>query len=265
MPLSGRAPPAKKIFDRGGDLQRLSHAPEPALAGLRHLAFVGADQRDAVGHELREIALRCFVRPHMRVHRRRQQNFRAGREQHGGGEIVGVTARHLGHQVGGRRCNDDEIGFAREANVADVEFARGIEQIGEHALADNGAGRQRRDEMLGRLGENAAHGEAALLQPADEIERLVGGDAAADDQQHALGAGGCAGRAARRRRFAGRREILEDVFAGLLGGRAQNGAHLILDRAAAFGRAQAQQLLEALVELPDGEGSHEQFALFPRP
>ena len=165
--------------------------------------------------------------------------FALGRQQHRGGEIVGVTARHLGHQVGGGRRHHDQIGFAREPDMADVEFAAGIEQVGEHALADDGAGRQRRDEMLGRLGEDAAHGQAALLQPADEIERLVGGDAAADDQQHALGR--------RRARWPARRggsrggvKRLQRRVAGLLGGGAQNGAHLVLDRAAALGRAQAQ-------------------------
>ena len=68
---------AEQAFDRGGDLQRLGHAAQPALAGFRHLAFVRADERDAVGDELRQIALRRFVRPHMRVHRRRQQHLRA--------------------------------------------------------------------------------------------------------------------------------------------------------------------------------------------
>src|SRR5205085_9426649 len=45
------------------------------------------------------------------------------------------------------------------------------------------ASRKRRDEFLRRRGENAAYRRAALLEPADEIERLVGGDAAADDEQ----------------------------------------------------------------------------------
>ena len=139
----------EQAFDRGGDLQRLGHAAETALASLRHLAFVGADERDAVGDELREIALRRSVRPHVRVHRRRQKNLRAGGEQHGSRQIVGMTVRHLGHQVGGRRRDDDEVGLAREPDMADVEFARRIEQVGEDTLADDGAGRQRRDEMLG--------------------------------------------------------------------------------------------------------------------
>ena len=46
------------------------------------------------------------------------------------------------------------------------------------------------------------------------------------------------------------------VRAGFLGGGAQDGAHFVLDRAAALGRAQPQQLLQPLVELADGEGGH---------
>ena len=48
-----------------------------------------------------------------------------------------MAAGHFRHEVGGRRCDHDEIGFARETNVADVKFIRQIEQVGEHAFADN--------------------------------------------------------------------------------------------------------------------------------
>ena len=37
-----------------------------------------------------------------------------------------------------------------------------------------------------------AHRDAALAQPADQVERFVGGDAAADDEQNAFAAGGAA-------------------------------------------------------------------------
>ena len=108
--------------------------------------------------------------------------------------------------------------------------------------------------MLGGFGENAAHGDPALFQASDEIERFVGGDAAADDQQHAFCSDG--GRGAPGRLCA--------AFACAAGGRdfdfgggaAQDGAHLILDRAAVARRAQAELLLERFVELPDGEGGH---------
>ena len=165
-----------------------------------------------------------------------------------------MAAGQFRHQVGGRRRHHDEIGFAREPNVADVEFTARVEQIGEHALADDGAGRQRRDEMLGRFGENAAHGDAALLQAPDEVERLVGGDAAADDQQHALAIGGRHGclpalkLGAGLARAAGCRNRV--AFGG---GAPQDGAHLVLDRAAVARRAQPQLLLQGLVELPDGQ------------
>ena len=50
-------------------------------------------------------------------------------------EVVGVAARHLGHQIGGRGRDHDQIGFARQPDMADIELARGIEQVGEDALA----------------------------------------------------------------------------------------------------------------------------------
>ena len=58
-----------------------------------------------------------------------------GREQYRGREIVGVAVRHLRHQVGGRGRDHDEVGVAREPDVADIEFARRIEQVRERTLA----------------------------------------------------------------------------------------------------------------------------------
>ena len=118
--------------------------------------------------------------------------------------------------------------------MPDIEFMRRIEQIGEDALAGDRAGRQRRDEFLRRLGENAADREAALFQAADKVERFVGGDAAANDQQDTLGRGGFFDR---RRGGAGRWLRL-----GVAGGLAQNGADFVLDRTAMTRRAQPQLL-----------------------
>ena len=171
--------------------------------------------------------------PHVRIHRRRQQHLAVGSDEHGAGEIVGVPARELGHEIGGRGRDHDEIGLARQPDVADVEFAFPIEQVREHALARQRAGRQRRDEFLRRLGENAAHGEAAFFEPADEIERLVGGDAAADDEENVLRAGGRPRRRIRRD-AAARRAAL-----GRLGARFELADH---QRSVAQGqRAQSQR------------------------
>ena len=50
------------------------------------------------------------------------------------GEIVGVAVCHLCHQVGGGRRHDDQVAFAREADMAGIEFAAGVEQVGINAL-----------------------------------------------------------------------------------------------------------------------------------
>ena len=93
-----------------------------------------------------------------------------GREQHGGGEIVGVTVGHLRHQIGGGGRHYDQVGVAREPDVPDVEFAFRIEQVDERMLARKRADRQRRDELLRRLGHHHPHRRAALAQAADQIE-----------------------------------------------------------------------------------------------
>ena len=76
--------------------------------------------------------------------------------------------------------------IACEPDVADVELALRIEQVGEDAFAGKRADRERRDELLRRLGHDAAHREAALPQAANEVERFIGRDPAADDEENLL-------------------------------------------------------------------------------
>ena len=121
--------------------KRLGHAADAGLAALGHLAGIRPDEMNAVRRKLRQIALRRLGRPHMRIHRRRDQDRLVGCQQNRGGEIVGMAARHLRDQVGGRRRDHDEVGVARQADMADIEFALRIEQIGIGALA--GAARRR--------------------------------------------------------------------------------------------------------------------------
>ena len=102
-----------------------------------------------------------------------------------------MTARHLGEQVGSGRRHHDQIGLARQADVADLALVVEIEQLGEDAIVAERADRERRDELLRRPGHHHAHGDAALAQPPDQVEALVGGDAAADDQQHPMAGGDC--------------------------------------------------------------------------
>ena len=61
-----------------------------------------------------------------------------------------MAARHLRHQVGGRRRDDDQVRLAREPDVADVVLVVAVEQVGEDLAAGQRADRERRDEFLRR-------------------------------------------------------------------------------------------------------------------
>ena len=111
--------------------------PMPASPASAISPALGPITRTPSARKLRDIALASLWPPHPRVHRRRQQDRPVGREQDRGGEIVGMAVRHLRHQVGGRRRHHDQIGVARETDMAGIEFALGIEQIGVGALADS--------------------------------------------------------------------------------------------------------------------------------
>ncbi len=63
---------------------------------------------------------------------------------------------------------------------------RRVEEIHISALARDGARRQRRDEFLRRPGHHHAHRGAALLEPPDQVERLIGRDPAADNEEDTL-------------------------------------------------------------------------------
>ena len=124
--------------------------------------------------------------PHAHIHGGRDEHRLVGGEQHGGGEIVGEAMRHLGEEVGGRRRDDDQVGLARQADMADLGLVLEVEQIGEGLLLGEHGERERGDELGAAFGQDRAHGGAPLLQAAHELEALIGGDAAADDQQDAL-------------------------------------------------------------------------------
>src|SRR6476619_5018374 len=66
--------------------------------------------------------------------------------------------------------------------MAGIEFALGIKQIGVGALVRECAGRKRRHELLRGLCQHAADLNLPLLEAPDQVQRLVGGDAAPDDK-----------------------------------------------------------------------------------
>ncbi len=125
--------------------------------------------------------------PHARVHGWRREHRLVGREQHGRREIVGVPLRHAGQQVRGGRCHDDEVGFARQADVADLALVVEIEQIREHAVVGQSAELTAASRIPGpRFVRTARTPMPRSLEAPDEIETFVGGNAAADDEKNAF-------------------------------------------------------------------------------
>ena len=184
-PLGRRNP--EQALDRLDQLRHLGHPAGTGLAPFRHLAGLGPYEMDAVGLQQRHVAARGGREPHARVHRRRHQHRPVGGEQQRRGEVVGMPAGHPGDEVGGGRRHHDQVGVAREPDVADLALGVEVEQLGEHRLVAERPHRQRRDELLRGPGHHGQHlDRQPLAQAADQLQALVGRDAAADDENDAF-------------------------------------------------------------------------------
>ena len=167
----------------------LALGPERPDAGLEH------------GHaplaQRRQVGLRRGVLVHVVVHRGRDDD-RAGRGERGAGEqVVGQAVGELGHRVGARRRDDEDVGVADQLEVADrVVVGRrlvgeraarrvALELVGQDRRAGQPGERRGADErwLAGRLDD--AHRVAGLGGQAHQLERLVGGDPAADAEEDA--------------------------------------------------------------------------------
>ena len=95
--------------------------------------------------------------PHADIHGGRYKHLLFGGKKDGRGEVGGLPVRHLGEKIGGRRRHDDEIGLARETNMANLGLVLEVEQIGEGLLLGEHGERKRRDEFGAAVREDRAH------------------------------------------------------------------------------------------------------------
>ncbi|MBW3550458.1 MAG: thiamine-phosphate kinase, partial [Proteobacteria bacterium] len=103
-----------------------------------------------------------------------------------GGEVGGLARCHARHQVGGGRRHDDQVGGARQLDMAHLGLIGEAVKVGEHAGPAQARHRQGRDELFRRARHDAAHADAFLPGAPDQLQTLVGRDAAADDEQDLL-------------------------------------------------------------------------------
>ena len=171
-------------FNRGDDLQWLSHAPGTRLAAFGHLAAVRPDKADAVIGKGRSVAPCCGMIPHSRVHGRCNQDGLVGRQEYRRGEIIGQTTRHFCHEIRRCRSNDNEIRFTRQADMPDIVLVLTGEQVGKDLVRGQCTDGQGRDKFFRCLGQHRAHMRTPLTQAADQIETFIGGNAAADDEKN---------------------------------------------------------------------------------
>ena len=98
----------------------LDEASGPGFPPLGHFAVGWPDEANAVQLQLHDIAARCRIEPHVRVHCGCDENGFIRRKQNGSREVVGMTSGDACDEVGRCRCDDDEVGIARQPNVTDL-------------------------------------------------------------------------------------------------------------------------------------------------
>jgi hypothetical protein len=161
------------------------HAAGSELAA-GHGPIVRAHERHAVGAQGGQVSPGGRVQPHAHVHRRGHQHRLVGGQQGGGRQIARQAVGRLGHEIGGGRRHQHQVGAPRQLDVVHLRFVAQGEQVRAHRVFGQGGQRQRRDELRARGGQDRPHRHARLAQQANQLQRLIGRHASAHDQQHPL-------------------------------------------------------------------------------
>ena len=174
---------------------RLGEAPGPPLAAGGEAAGLRLHDRQAPRAQRSDVGLRGRVVPHAVVHGR-GDDHRARRGEGGAGQqVVGEATGQLRERVRGRRRDEVHVGVGHELEVAERIVGRGrvaregpagriaLELVDEDRRAAQRRERRAPDEALARRRLHDAHGVPGAGRQAHELERLVGGDAAAHSEQ----------------------------------------------------------------------------------
>ena len=91
----------------------------------------------------------------------------------------------LRHQVGRRRRHHHQVRLARQPDVAHLGLVGEREQLARRPSRRRGSPRTRASRTARAAGgQHAAERQPALAAAPDQLQAFVGGDAAADDQEH---------------------------------------------------------------------------------
>ena len=108
------------------DFLRLDH---PSRAHITTGLFAGRRPPDMNAPMLQgfEIALGNAVCPHGLIHRRRDGNLSGAGKDYRCQQVIGLPVSHPGHEVGCGRCNDNQVGPARQFDMAHACLGLGIQ------------------------------------------------------------------------------------------------------------------------------------------
>ena len=101
----------------------MSDEPADADVAAGEPALRGADEDDAALAQQRDVRLRGGVRPHLRVHRGRDEHGRGGRERGERDHVVGQAVREARERGGAGGRDEHRVGGAGERDVLFAEAA----------------------------------------------------------------------------------------------------------------------------------------------
>ncbi len=192
-PSQGRSPAGSDGLDPGQQQLGVGQAAAAELAARGELALLGLDHLDAALAQRRQVGLGRRVGVHAVVHRRCHQARRRAGEEGGGQHRVGGAGwpawrscwprrarpgrRRSGRPArGGRSGRGAACVLAGEGAAHRVALELGDQDRGADDPLEGGGA----DEAGRGLGHQHPHAVPGERRQARQLERLVGGDAAAD-------------------------------------------------------------------------------------
>ena len=178
----------EKDLDGGHNLGRFREAAKTKFT-TGHVTGIGTDDVNTVVHQCADVSCGRRMVPHAYVHGRCHKHRFVGREKRCGGEIIGKAGCHLGKKISRGWCHHHKIGGARQLDVAHLGFIGEGEKIGIDLVAGERGHRKRCHEFFCRLRHDGGDADAPAGEQANEFERLVGRNAAADDEENGFAHG----------------------------------------------------------------------------
>ena len=115
--------------------------------------------------------------------RRGDRHRGAGGQAQGGEQVVAVAVGQAGEEIRRGRSDQHQVRPAGQLDVAHGGLGARVQQIGVHRVPGQRLHGKRRDELAGALRHHHAYFGAGVLQPADQIRALVGGNASGDTEE----------------------------------------------------------------------------------